>query len=136
MPSPAVKGSTFLTFAGGVWSATTKASRAFEDFRVQGALSLDSLVRQFNRLNDALKDATLGGRTLPFGGPCVIYEDVHFVNGTPLTLATLLKTTRVRVLGLARVGGAADWLLNVDGSEITFTPTATFTLDVVLMVFP
>jgi hypothetical protein len=136
--SAPVSGWTFFTLVAGAWVAQTKTARAFDPLQIQDTIDLPSLVRQFNNLWKAVRAATIGGRSLPFGPLGSVYEAVHFTRSVALSLPHNLGTPRVRALGWP-LSGSIDpgtQAVSSDGGSIVLTPSDTFVADVVLVVFP
>jgi hypothetical protein len=101
----------------------------------------DEVKRVFNLFADDIHAATLGSRSIPFGGPVVVLRQVAFTNGTALALAHRMKSDKAVLLFLSHptglsAGAPLAWVTSVDDANITLMPQGTFSADVVIGVAP
>lgn len=135
MGSP-VRGSTFYRFLSGAWRAVTQTSAPFDRYRLQGTATIADVVRQFNLFVAGVADATLGSRSLPFGGPLSYYEAYPFKNATAATIPHGLKTDRVRVWLGHKLQAGDVTVVAVGVDSVTLLPSADFIADVLFLVAP
>jgi hypothetical protein len=105
------------------------------------------IARVFNGAMEDLHAATLGSRSIPFGGPLVILQGIAFTNTKDIILPHHLKSAKAMLLMLAHprlltagipfaVVQSAAGVLLVDDRTITLSALGTFTADVVLGLGP
>lgn len=147
-PATRVRGVTFVQKVGTPQETShTKGSVPFLRRRVSPTATPETLAREFNLSQEETHAATLGARSIPFGGPIVILQDVAFTSGVELRLAHQLKSAKTFYLGLAHpyavtAGSPIAYVATVNGAplvddaNITLHPLGTFKASVILGLMP
>lgn len=141
-PATSIRGVTFVQNAGQPTERiVTKTSVPLLRRRLTTGQP-EEVLRTFNLAMEDMHAATLGARSIPFGGPIVVLQGVGFtLGGADAKLAHRLKSAKTILLTLAQprvltAGTPFAWVVAVDDTNITLRPLGTFTADVVLGVGP
>lgn len=136
-----LKGTTFLSLVNGAWSALRNTAQPIRRFRLESKATLADVIRIFNLFEESVQDATIGSRSMPFGGPVAVFESVSFTSGQTVSLPNAIKSFRARVLlgapsALSAGSPFATWSISADGTSIKLAASGTFTADVFVLEAP
>lgn len=142
-PATRVRGVTFVQNVGTPQETShTKSSVPMLRRRIDPTSTTpEAMAREFNLALEDIHQATLGARSIPFGGPVVVFEGVSFTSGTDVTIAHRLKSAKAILLAVAHPMGLTSgvplaWVISVDDTNVVLRPLGTFTADVIMGVSP
>lgn len=117
-------------------SVTSQIAVPLSRLRLTGQAQLPEVIRQVNLLEEAINQATLGPRSLPFSGPISYLVDYSFPANQQVRISHRLGTDRVRVW----IGHQSDFgsvqVVSVTNLLATLQANAAFTADIMFLVIP